>query len=543
MTELMTDGELLREYAQRASAPAFQSLVGRHTDLVFATALRGTSDAGAARELTQNVFITLARKAARLQCEASVAGWLHKTALHEIRHWWRGELRRRRREQTAVELGTTMNNEDSLLTALAAEIDEGLLALGGKEREALMLRYFEGRSHREIGALLGAREDAVRMRITKALDRLTQFFRKRGYAVPAAATTAAVLGGSAKAAPAGFALMAANSALTAGGAGAATGFKLAWIKFMGLTKTQTALVAAVIAAGPIAWEWNAGRVSLRQSALIQSNLETVRGGQEESSAELDRLRAEAARLDAALAGVAANESRYEAAAGKLDLLKARLHGLLTDAHSRWPDDLPYTRVHKSTVKSLDILSRPPTTFGPSGALTPQALEMFGITADEKAPVEQALANYWQGVRKMSAANAYETNSTDPQTGRLTKTVTVPPLGQPLKDLGADTAAQLTTVLGADREQLVFGGWAQGGIQIFSPGNLWNISEQPQTFTAWVEPGGVDGGGPRYGAGWHSLGSGTSGEGPYSVNILPEAILARFINPWLEQNGVTNLVSQ
>src|SRR5882762_6260359 len=181
MAELKTDRELLREYAHCGSESAFQALVQRHLDLVFATVLRGVSDTGAAQEITQNVFIALARKAAWLQGEVSLAGWLHKTALLEVRSWWRGESRRRRREQTAVELGTTMKDEDSLLKALTGELDDGLLKLRERDRQALMLRYFEGRSHRDIGALLGVREDAVRMRIDKALDRLTHFFRRRGY--------------------------------------------------------------------------------------------------------------------------------------------------------------------------------------------------------------------------------------------------------------------------------------------------------------------------------------------------------------------------
>src|SRR5215468_4305732 len=144
MAELKTDRELLREYAQRGADGAFRALVERHVDLVFATTLRGVNDAGAAQEVTQNVFITLARKAAWLQGEGSIAGWLHKTALLEVRSWWRSELRRRRREQTAVELGTTMKDEDSLLKALTGELDDGLLKLRKSDRQALMLRYFEG---------------------------------------------------------------------------------------------------------------------------------------------------------------------------------------------------------------------------------------------------------------------------------------------------------------------------------------------------------------------------------------------------------------
>src|SRR3954454_5673270 len=123
MAELKTDRQLFREYGEHGSEGAFQAIVERHLDLVFATARRGTNDNGAAQEIAQNVFIALARKAPWLQAEISVAGWLHKTALLEVRSWWRGELRRQRREETAVELGTTMKDEDSTLKALAGELD------------------------------------------------------------------------------------------------------------------------------------------------------------------------------------------------------------------------------------------------------------------------------------------------------------------------------------------------------------------------------------------------------------------------------------
>jgi RNA polymerase sigma factor (sigma-70 family) len=538
MTEVKTDRELLREYVERGSEGAFRSLVERHSDLVFSTAFRGLGNAGTAQEITQNVFVMLARKAAWLRGETSLAAWLHKSALLEVRLWWRGELRRRRREQTAIELGTVMKDQDSLLKSLAGELDEGLLGLRESDRQALMLRFFEGRSHREIGALLGAREDAVRMRVEKALARLTRFFRRRGYSVPAVATTIAVLGATAKAAPAGLATAAARSALAAAGGGGLTGFKLYLAKFMGLTKTQTALLCAALAVAPIAWQWNVNRTSSERVAVAQAKLEELGVQQAQSSAELDRLRAQSARLDAELADVVNNQDRYEAAARKLEALKTRTHGLLTDAHYRWPDDLPYVRVPKKAVKSLNLLDAWPGTITARGTLTDPALEMCGITAQEKAPVEQALANYWRGVQELMAANAYETNLPSAQPGRLTKTVIVPPLGQPMTTLADEIQGQLTGLLGADREQLLFAGWDQGGIQVFWPGNLWNIAAEAQTFDAWIEPA-TGNAPPRYGAGWHhQSGSGWSSEEGDCVGGFPQDIATKFFTPWLGQFGVT-----
>lgn len=538
MVELKPDRELLREYVEGGSEPAFQSLVERHLNLVFATALRGLNEAEAAREITQNVFIALARKAPWLRSDFSVAGWLHRTTLLEVRRWWRGELRRQRREQAAIELGTTMKDEESLLNALAGELDEGLLGLREDERQALILRYFEGRTHREIGTLLGASQDAVRMRIDKALGRLTQFFRRRGYAVPAVASTVAAFSIAAKAAaPAGLAMAATRSALAVGAGGSMPGLKLLLSRLIGLTKPQTAALCAALVAVPVAWEWNANRVASNRVARAQTELDTAREEQERVSGELQRLGMESARLDAALVEASDNQVRQEEAAGKIDALKARLHGMLNDPGYRWPDDLQYVRVPKAVVKSLDLLHKPPMAFSPSGKLTDPAIEMLGITSQEKGPTEAALANYWRGVDDLTAANAYETNAPSAQSKRFNKTVIIPPLGQPLKDLAQATRAELAQVLGDDREQLLFGDWEQGGIQLFSPGNLWKIAEQPQTVTAWVEPSQIAGQPPHFGASRSSTMGGMSAEGSYSLDIIPPSLNSQFFNTWLQQFGI------
>src|SRR5215472_4056273 len=99
-----TDASLLRQFARDGLESALRCLTERHINLVFGTAVRRTGDPGAAQEIAQNVFIALARKAAWLQNETSIAGWLHRTTVLEARQWWRSETRRRQREQTAAQL-------------------------------------------------------------------------------------------------------------------------------------------------------------------------------------------------------------------------------------------------------------------------------------------------------------------------------------------------------------------------------------------------------------------------------------------------------
>jgi hypothetical protein len=96
-------------------------------------------------------------------------------------------------------------------------------------------------------------------------------------------------------------------------------------------------------------------------------------------------------------------------------------------------------------------------------------------------------------------------------------------------------------LGEEREKMLFGGWDQGAIQIYWPGNLWKISEVPQTFTVWADPTATQE--PFFGSSWSSSGGGTSTEGSHSLGFLPEPIVKRFFQPWLQQLGITNSIHE
>jgi uncharacterized protein (TIGR03435 family) len=249
------DDPLIAEFNARRSEEAFAALVRQHVSLVFATAWRQVGDAGAAEEITQNVFVALAQAAGKLGSHPTIAGWLHQTALNKSREWLRSELRRRHREQVAVNLELARAEGDSVWSPLVPLLDEALLELRGPDRLAVILHFLEGQTFQEVGSALGVGEDAARKRVHHCLDQLTDFFRRRGFAVPALAAGAPLFALSSHAAPAGLAASAASAGLAAAHSAASTStltlIKGA-LKIMAWTKAKTAIVVAagvLLAAG------------------------------------------------------------------------------------------------------------------------------------------------------------------------------------------------------------------------------------------------------------------------------------------------------
>ncbi len=97
----LDDHELLGEFARTESEAAFAALVARYVNLVHSTALRFTGNPHHAEEITQAVFIILARKAGKLSPRAVLSGWLYQTARLTAANFVKGEIRRHHREQEA----------------------------------------------------------------------------------------------------------------------------------------------------------------------------------------------------------------------------------------------------------------------------------------------------------------------------------------------------------------------------------------------------------------------------------------------------------
>ena len=192
------------------------------------------------------MFVALAQASGKLGSHPTIAGWLHQTALNKSREWLRSELRRRRREQIAVNLDLAQAEGDSVWSSLVPLLDEALLELREPDRLAVILHFMEGRTFHEVGSALGIGEDTARKRVNRCLEQLTHFFRRRGFAAPALVAGAPLFTLSSHAAPAGLAASATTAGLAAAHS-AASASTLTLIKgalkLMAWTKMKTAAVA------------------------------------------------------------------------------------------------------------------------------------------------------------------------------------------------------------------------------------------------------------------------------------------------------------
>jgi len=243
------DGQLLQQYTRDRSESAFGELVTRHIDLVYSVALRvAGGDSHLAQDVTQTVFLDLARKAASLPQDAVLAGWLHRHTWFTAAKMVRTERRRQTREETAMEMRALDDNTGSPWELIAPHLDEGLNQLSASDRDAIVLRFFKQQDFRVIGAALGVSEDTAQKRVSRALEKLRSLLSKRGATLTATALASALTAEAVAAAPAGLAISVTATAL-AGAATIGTGLSLASIETIAMTKLQVGVVGVILIAG------------------------------------------------------------------------------------------------------------------------------------------------------------------------------------------------------------------------------------------------------------------------------------------------------
>ena len=238
------DLELLRAFAGDESQDAFTTLVHRHLDLVYSAALRQVRSPQLAEEVTQSVFTDLARNASKLKPHTILTAWLYEVTRRTAINVVRGEARRQLREKIATQMNA-IDAGPSDWAQIEPLLDEAMHALDDADRTAVLLRYFENRSLREVGETLGTSDDAAQKRVSRALERLRAFFSKRGVTVGASGLAVVISAHAVQAAPVGL-----NGAVVSAVSLAGVGASAATIATNAITMTtmQKTLIAATLAA-------------------------------------------------------------------------------------------------------------------------------------------------------------------------------------------------------------------------------------------------------------------------------------------------------
>jgi RNA polymerase sigma factor (sigma-70 family) len=264
------DTELLRAYAQDRSEEAFAELVRRRVGLVYSVALRKTGDAHRARDVAQRVFTDLARKAAALSARPVLAGWLYRSAHYAASDMLRAERSRAAREQEAHLMQQLTATDEPVpdWDKVRPLLDDALNEMDERDRDAILLRFMDGRPFAEVGARLALSENAARMRVERALEKLRLRLGRRGVTSTTAALAAALAQPAMASAPAGLAGAIAGAALSGAAAGAGATIVTAF-----LMKTSTAIagtVALLAAVGAAAYQTHqAQRTETELAALAQ----------------------------------------------------------------------------------------------------------------------------------------------------------------------------------------------------------------------------------------------------------------------------------
>ena len=174
----MDDAQLLQSYVETGSSEAFTALTSKHVNFVYGAALRLVRDRHVAEEVTQAVFIVLARKAATLRHEAVLSSWLLSTTRYAALGQMKINARRKRHERRAAEMAKTewVQDAERSWPQYEGELDAALASLRESDRKAVMLRFYEHKSFDEIAAILGTAEEAARKRVSRAVEKLRSHF-------------------------------------------------------------------------------------------------------------------------------------------------------------------------------------------------------------------------------------------------------------------------------------------------------------------------------------------------------------------------------
>jgi RNA polymerase sigma factor (sigma-70 family) len=321
---MTSDLELLQNYADRNSEEAFAELVRRHLDLAYSAALRQVRSPQLAEEVAQSVFTDLARNAGKLKPDTVLTAWLYQVTRRTAVDVVRKESRRQLREQIATEMNAmNAHAADSgtgfqpVWTDIEPVLDKAMEALDDTDRAAVLLRYFENKTLREVGQTLGTSDDAAQKRVSRAVERLREFLSRRGVTVGASGLVVVISANAVQAAPAGLAVTISTAAVLAGTA-VSTSTVITATKAIAMTTLQKTLITAALAVVA-----GAGIYEAHQAAQLREQNQTLQHQQAPLAKQIQQLQRDRDEATNRMAGLLAENVQLKSGRDKTELLKLR----------------------------------------------------------------------------------------------------------------------------------------------------------------------------------------------------------------------------
>ena len=316
MTE---DAELLNRYAAERSETAFAELTRRHLDMVYSAALRLVAgDAHSAEDVTQQVFTEAARQAKNLTRHPAFVGWLYTTTRLMALRINRTEQRRKAREQEANVMNELLHDDTtpSDWSRLSPVIEDALHELSDKDRHAILLRFFQNKTLSEVGAGLNLTENAARMRVERALEKLRRQLAHRGITTTVSALAAVVSANAVQSAPVGFAATVSTAAVAGSAVHIST--LITATKALTMTTLQKTIVAAAltIAAGT-------GLYTVHQRDEFKNQIQAFEQDRAPLAKQIQQLEQERNQATNQLAAVQEENARLKSGQNTAELLKLR----------------------------------------------------------------------------------------------------------------------------------------------------------------------------------------------------------------------------
>jgi RNA polymerase sigma-70 factor (ECF subfamily) len=177
------DEDLLVSQAKAGSQEAFEALVVRYERQIYAFTYRMMGNPDDAFDLTQECFIRAYKNLGRTNAELNVSAWLHRIASNACLD----VLRRRKRirwlpwdaGKHEPMLGSHPGDDPERVALAGENTSDVQLVLGAmspRNRQALILREYEGMSTQEIGEVMGLSRSAVKSVLFRAREEFRQVY-------------------------------------------------------------------------------------------------------------------------------------------------------------------------------------------------------------------------------------------------------------------------------------------------------------------------------------------------------------------------------